>query len=77
MALLTTAKRKEYFEYLGLGAYNKANIEKFQRKAFPKLPKQWDGVYGKNTDIALRHFRNVKKFTKNFSPEEFRCNCGH
>ena len=77
MALLSEAKRKEYFKYLGLGAYNKTNIKKFQNTAFPNLPKEWDGVWGSKTDNALRHWRNVKKFTKNFRPEEFRCNCGH
>lgn len=76
MALLTEAKRKEYFKFLGLGEYNKANIKKFQKTAFPKLSKEWDGVYGTKTDYALRHWRNVKKFTKNFSPEEFKCECG-
>lgn len=77
MALLSEAKIKEYFKFLGLGEYNKTNIKKFQKTAFPNLPKQQDGVYGTNTDKALRHWRNVYKFTKNFRPEEFRCNCGH
>ena len=76
MALLTEAKRKEYFKFLGLGEYNKTNIKKFQKTAFPNLPKQQDGVYGSNTDKALRHWRNVYEFTKNFKPEEFRCECG-
>ena len=77
MALLTEAKRKEYFRFLGLGEYGKNSIKKFQKTAFPNHPKEWDSVYGKKTDIALRHWRNVYKFTKNFRPEEFRCNCGH
>ena len=77
MALLTTEKRKEYFKYLGLGDYNKTNILKFQKIAFPTLKAQQDSQYGTNTDRALRHWRNVKKFTKNFAPEEFKCTCGH
>lgn len=77
MALLSEAKRKEYFKFLGLGEYNKTNIKKFQKTAFPNNSKEWDGVYGTKTDHALRHWRNVRKFTKNFKPEEFRCNCGH
>ena len=77
MALLSEAKRKEYFNFLGLGEYGKNNIKKFQKTAFPNLPKEWDGVYGTKTDYALRHWRNVYKFTKNFKPEEFRCKCGH
>lgn len=78
MALLSEAKRKEYFKYLGLGDYNKTNILKFQKMAFPSIKAQQDSQYGTNTDRALRHFRNVKKYAgKNFKPEEFRCNCGH
>ena len=77
MALLTEAKRKEYFRFLGLGEYNKSSIKRFQKTAFTNRPKEWDGVYGKKTDIALRHWRNVRKFTKNFHPEEFKCRCGH
>ena len=76
MALLTEAKRKEYFRFLGLGEYNKTNIKKFQKTAFPSLAKEQDGIYGTKTDYALRHWRNVYKFTKNFKPEEFRCECG-
>lgn len=76
MALLTQKQRETRFRYLGLGDYNKENILKFQKKAFTDKS-QHDGVYGVNTDRALRHFYNVKKVTKNFEPEEFRCNCGH
>ena len=76
MALLTEAKRKEYFKFLGLGEYNKTNIKKFQKTAFPNLAKEQDGIYGTKTDYALRHWRNVYKFTKNFRPEEFKCECG-
>lgn len=74
MALLTTAQRKARFKYLGLGEYNKANISRFQKKYLRK--KDVDGVYGTDTDRALRHVYNVKKYTKNFSPEEFKCECG-
>lgn len=76
MALLTKDERKTRFKFLGLGEYNKNNIKKFQKIAFPTLPNQWDGVYGTNTDRALRHWYNVKKVTKNFEPEEFKCECG-
>lgn len=76
MALLTEEGRKTRFKYLGLGEYNEANIKKFQKKAFPSLKKEQDGKYGTNTDNALRHFYNVKKYTKNFEPEEFKCECG-
>lgn len=78
MALLSVEKRKSYFKYLGLGEYNEANIKKFQKMAFTRKS-DIDGEYGINTDRALRHFRNVKKYTKaeHFKPEEFKCTCGH
>ena len=76
MALLTEQKRQEYFEYLGLGKYNQSNLLKFQKKAFPNNKGQQDGKYATNSDRALRHFFNVKRYTKNFEPQEFRCKCG-
>ena len=37
-----------------------------------------DGEWGINSDNALRHVYNVRRYTKsdNFSPEEFKCECG-
>lgn len=75
MALLTKDERKTRFKYLGLGEYNAANIKKFQKIAFPDLPKEWDGIWGQKSDNALRHFYNVRKVTSNFEPAEFRCPC--
>ena len=75
MALLTLAKRKEYFKYLGLGEYNKTNILKLQKKYFTRKKDQ-DGLYGQNTDYLLRHVYNVKRVCKNFEPQEFKCECG-
>lgn len=75
MALLTVAQRKQYFKELGLGAYNKENILKFQKK-YIGYSKYCDGIYGTNTDNTLRTVYNVKKYTKNFSPSEFKCECG-
>lgn len=74
MALLTVEKRKAYFEKLGLGDYNEANIRAFQKKYLRK--KDVDGIYGTDTDNLLRHVYNVKTCTKNFEPEEFKCECG-
>lgn len=75
MALLTEEKRKAYFKKLGLGDYNKANILKLQKK-YMLRKSDWDGIYGPNTDHLLRHVYNVTVCTKNFKPEEFRCECG-
>ena len=74
MALLTVDKRKTYFKKLGLGEYNAENIKKLQKKYLRS--KDVDGIYGTNTDNLLRHLYNVKTYTKNFSPTEFKCECG-
>ena len=74
MALLTLEQRQKRFRYLGLGEYNEENIRKFQKKYLRK--QDVDGDYGVDTDNALRHVYNVKKYTKSFSPEEFKCECG-
>lgn len=75
MALLSVDKRKEYFSYLKLGTYNKENIKKFQAKYFTRKS-DIDGLYGTNTDKLLRHVYNVTRYTKNFKPSEFKCECG-
>lgn len=72
---MTDKERKEIFKELGLGNLNKTNIKKFQKTAFSDS-KEWDGICGPKTDIALLHWRNVRKYTKNFRPEEFKCDCG-
>ena len=75
MALLSLEGRKKRFKYLDLGEYNKANILKFQKMAFSDK-KQHDGIYGTQTDNALRTFYNCKRVTKDFKASEFRCTCG-
>ena len=74
MALLSEEKRKKYFKALGLGEYNESNIRKLQKKYLRK--QDVDGVYGTDTDNLLRHIYNVKAYAPNFSPEEFKCECG-
>lgn len=73
MALLTEAKRKEYLKYLGY-TYDEKGIKALQKKYLRK--KDVDGIYGTDTDRLLRHVYNVTKHTKNFAPEEFKCECG-
>ena len=75
MALLKLNERIRRMKYLGY-EYSTNGIKKFQKKAFPNQPEQQDGKWGINTDRACRHFYNVKRVTKNFSPTEFRCDCG-
>ena len=74
MALLSLEKRKEYFKDIGL-EYNEATIKALQRK-YMWRKSDVDGVYGPNTDNMVRSVRNTLKFTKNFDPKEFRCECG-
>ena len=74
MALLSVETRKAYFKRLGLGEYNATNIKKLQKKYLRS--KDVDGIYGIDTDRILRHVYNVTTCTKNFKPEEFKCECG-
>lgn len=74
MALLSIEKRKEYFLTLGLGTYTKDNILKFQKKYMTRA-KDYDGLYGKDTDNLLRSVYNISMNSKNFKIEEFKCGC--
>lgn len=75
MALLKLTERKAIFQELGLGEYNEKNIKAFQKK-YMLRKSDADGIYGKNTDNTLRTVYYTKVYTKNFKPEEFRCECG-
>lgn len=75
MALISIEKRKQFFKALGLGEYNKANILKFQKKYFTRK-QDWDGIYGDDTERLLKHVYNITFHSKNFVPEEFKCDCG-
>lgn len=72
--MLTLEQRKARFKFLGLGEYNEESIRALQKKYL--RAKDVDGIYGTDTDNLLRHVYNVKKYTKNFEPEEFKCECG-
>ena len=74
MALLTVAERKAIFKELGL-TYNKATITALQKK-YMLRGSDVDGVYGPDTDNMLRTVYNTFKYTKNFDPKEFHCECG-
>ena len=74
MALLTVNERKAIFKQLGFGEYNEKSIKAFQKK-YMLRKSDCDGVYGPNTDNTLRTVFYTLKYTKNFKPEEFRCEC--
>lgn len=73
--MLSVEKRKEYFEYLGLGKYNKNNIKKLQKKYFVRAV-DIDGEYGPDTDKLLVNLYRVTKYAPHFKLTEFKCHCG-
>lgn len=73
--MLSKANREKYFELLGLGEYNAANIKKLQKKYF-KREKDIDGEYGSDTDKLLVNLYRVTKYAPHFKLTEFKCHCG-
>jgi peptidoglycan hydrolase-like protein with peptidoglycan-binding domain len=82
--LLSVKKRQTYLKELGfytgnidgkVGKLTKAAYKALQDKYFTREQDR-DGKYGKDTDKLLRNAYNVKKYTKNFKLEEFKCHCG-
>ena len=81
--MLSIKERQERLKYLGF--YN-GKIDKIEGKktkeAYKKLQKKYftnkdiDGLYGQNTETLLINAYRVKKWTKDFKLEEFRCGCG-
>lgn len=69
MALLDEKTREKYLKELGY-----KSVKEFQKAVM--YPQWVDGVYGSQTDNALRTAYNVHKYCKNFSPREFMCECG-
>ena len=72
--MLSLAERKALFKEIGLG-YNKATIKAFQMK-YMLRKSDYDGIYGPNTENTLLTVVYTLRYTKNFQPEEFRCECG-
>ena len=72
--MLSLEERKEMFKELGY-EYSKSGIEAFQRK-YMLRKSDYDGIYGTNTENTLLTVFNTLKYTRNFKPEEFRCDCG-
>ena len=81
--MLSIKTRQQYLKYLGFykgaidgicGDLTKKAIKALQDKYFTRKSDK-DGIYGKNTDILLVNAYRVKKYTKNFTLYEFRCEC--
>lgn len=72
--MLSLAERKALFKEIGL-TYNKANILAFQKK-YMLRQSDYDGIYGPNTENTLLTVAYTLRYTKNFKPTEFRCDCG-
>lgn len=72
--MLSVETRTEYFKAVGY-TYDKKGILAFQKR-YMLRKSDYDGIYGPNTENTLLTVYNVRKFTKNFKPEEFRCECG-
>lgn len=72
--MLSLAERKALFKEIGLG-YNKSTIKAFQMK-YMLRKSDYDGIYGPNTENTLLTVVYTLRYTKNFQPEEFRCDCG-
>lgn len=72
--MLSLAERKALFKEIGLG-YNKSTIKAFQMK-YMLRKSDYDGIYGPNTENTLLTVVYTLRYTKNFRPEEFRCDCG-
>ena len=82
--MLSIKTRQTYLQYLGFydGAVDDKEGTKTKQayldlqKAYFTREKDIDGLYGNNTETLLLNAYYVKKHTKNFKLEEFKCNCG-
>ena len=82
--MLKVSTRQTYLKELGYYKGKIDNIEgKLTKAAYLALqkdyfsdPHEWDAEYGQKTEILLVDVYRVKMYTKNFTPEEFKCECG-
>ena len=72
--MLSVDKRKKLFNAIGY-TYDKKGILSFQKR-YMMRKKDYDGIYGQNTENTLLTVYRTKIYAKNFKPEEFRCECG-
>lgn len=82
--LLNVKQRQSKLKDLGFYKLSIDGIEGVGTKtAYKNLQKKYftrssdiDGIYGTNTDKLLRSAWNVYKYCKNFTLQEFKCECG-
>ena len=72
--MLSVEERKAKFKDVGY-TYDKKGILAFQKRYMMRKG-DYDGIYGQNTENTLLTVWRVRKYTKSFKPEEFRCECG-
>ena len=82
--MLSIKERQRLLKALGMyndkidgieGKNTKAGYKKLQNKYFIRK-KDKDGIYGTDTERLLLSAYRVKTYTKNFTLDEFRCECG-
>lgn len=81
--ILSIRKRQQYLKNLGFYKGMVDGVEGvLTRKAYKSIQEKYfirdsdiDGIYGKNTEILLRNAERVRLYTKNFSLNEFKCEC--
>lgn len=82
--MLGITTRQTYLKDLGFYKGKIDGIEgKLTKEAYLNLQKTYftrkkdiDGIYGNDTEKLLISAYRVKKYTKNFKLEEFKCHCG-
>jgi peptidoglycan hydrolase-like protein with peptidoglycan-binding domain len=81
--MLSIKERQRLLKAIGFYADKIDGIEgKNTKRAYKQLQEKYmrkkdvDGIYGINTERCLVSVYRVKTYTKNFSPEELKCECG-
>lgn len=82
--MLSVRTRQTYLKALGFYTGNiDGSVGPLTKKAYKALQDKYfirekdrDGLYGTNTDKLLTNAYYVKKYTKNFTVDEFKCDCG-
>lgn len=82
--MLSKKERQAYLKELGfyngaidgiIGEKTKAAYRSLQNRYFTRVEDK-DGKYGTNTDILLQNAYNTHLYCKDFTLDEFKCQCG-